>query len=205
MEQSERKAVDQMEETAVDKVEPRANWRERAILFGIMAIILLLDQVSKQIVINNLPLYTWWAPIPELANLFRFTHTTNTGAAFGLFQNGNSVFTVLAVIVAIGIIYYNHTLSAGHTWLRVALGLMLGGALGNLIDRVRLGYVTDFLDFGPWPVFNLADTSIVAGVALLAWLTLREERRLARLKDEAEAAAGRQEIDSKQLDESSAS
>lgn len=154
----------------------RAPLKERLLLFLIMAAVLLLDQLTKYLVIVTMPLYTTWAPFPAIEQLFRITHTTNTGAAFGLFPNGSLIFAVLAIIVSGAIIYYNHTLAGGHWALRVALGLQLGGALGNLIDRLRLGYVTDFLDFGPWPVFNVADTAVVSGVVLLAWLMLREQR-----------------------------
>jgi signal peptidase II len=121
-------------------------------------------------------MYQSYAPIPALEALFRFTHATNTGAAFGIFPAGGSFFTIVAVVVGLVILYYNYILPGGQLSLRLALGMQLGGALGNVIDRFRLGHVTDFLDFGPWPVFNLADTSIVAGVIILTWLMLQEKR-----------------------------
>lgn len=163
-----------------EQAHPLAPLKNRAWLFAISALVIVLDQITKAIVEQQMVLYTSWAPIPGLANLFQFTHAINYGAAFGLFQESGRIFAVVALIVAGVIIYYNHRLPAGHWLLRTALGLQLGGALGNLIDRMRQGYVTDFLDFGPWPVFNLADTAIVAGVALLALLMLQEmwaERR----------------------------
>jgi signal peptidase II len=86
---------------------------------------------------------------------------------------------VVAILVAVIIIVYNYRLPTGHFLFRAALGLQLGGALGNLIDRIRLGHVTDFLDFGSWPVFNLADASIVGGVAVLVLLMLLEGRETA--------------------------
>lgn len=155
-----------------------AVWWQRLLPLAIAAIVILLDQYTKGLVEANLPLYQSWAPIPAIAAFFRITHATNTGAAFGLFQGGGWLFGILATIVAVAIIYYSLTLSYGFNLLRIALGLQLGGAVGNLLDRIQIGHVTDFLDFGPWPIFNLADTAIVSGVVLLAWMTLREERHL---------------------------
>lgn len=149
---------------------------QRLFLFAVAGTAVLLDQLSKALIEAVMPMYTAWAPFPEQAHLFRFTHVSNTGAAFGLFPEGGMLFAVVAVAVTGIIVLYNFALPAGHFTLRLALGLQLGGALGNLIDRLRLGHVTDFLDFGPWPVFNLADAAIVAGVCLLALSVWREER-----------------------------
>ena len=104
----------------------------------------------------------------------RIVHWYNSGAAFGLFQNGAIVFTVLAIVVA-GLILYYFPRTSPHDWtLRLAMGLQLGGALGNLIDRLtRSGQVTDFISLGAFPVFNVADASITVGVIVLvlgAWL-----------------------------------
>lgn len=152
---------------------------ERWIPFAVAALVLVLDFVTKQLVRINMPLYTYWAPFPALERFFRFTHTSNTGVAFGLFQfqNANLVFALFATAVSAGIIYFNHKLESGQALLRVALGLQLGGAIGNLIDRVTQGSVTDFLDFGPWPVFNIADAAVVAGVILMGFVLLQEERK----------------------------
>lgn len=143
----------------------------------VAAAVILLDQFSKRIVETALSLYEIWAPVPALEAFFRFTHVPNTGAAFGLFPASSVFFAVMAVVVALALIYYNFVLPAGHRVLRVALGMQLGGAIGNLLDRIRLGHVTDFLDFGPWPVFNVADTAIVAGAALLAWIMWQDVKR----------------------------
>lgn len=142
-----------------------------------MAVILLLDQLSKYLVETRIPLYSYWAPIPALENLFRLTHTANTGAVFGLFQGTGMFFAALAVFVAGAIIYFNLTLPGGQWLLRIALGLQLGGALGNLIDRLRQGHVTDFIDVGPWYIFNIADMAVVGGVILFGIVLIREERK----------------------------
>lgn len=181
----------EMTNTAVP--EQGATMKDRGIVLVVAAAVILLDQLSKYLVIQSLPLYQSWAPIPALAAFFQLTHATNAGIAFGLFPNASWIFGLMAVVVSGAIIYFNERIASGNIWLRVALGLELGGALGNLIDRVRLGHVTDFLDFGPWPVFNLADLAIVSGAVLLAWIVLSEEREA---KKAAEAASATPEPES---------
>lgn len=166
--------------------------KDRGIVLVVAAAVILLDQLSKYLVIQSLPLYQSWAPVPALAAFFQVTHATNTGIAFGLFPDASWLFGVMAVVVSGAIIYFNEKIASGNIWLRVALGLELGGALGNLIDRVRLGHVTDWLDFGPWPVFNVADLAIVSGAVLLAWIVLREERE-AKKAAEAESKSSPEE------------
>lgn len=155
---------------------PKASRRERTIPFIILVIVLLLDQASKYLIETSLAFYEIWAPIPAIEPFFRIMHVTNTGMAFGLFPGGGLFFGVMALLVSGAILYYNHTLPAHNVWMRIALGLTLGGALGNMIDRLRLGHVTDFLDFGPWPLFNVADMAVVSGAIILAWQMLREIR-----------------------------
>jgi len=148
-----------------------------AALAVIAAVVFGLDQWSKALVKASLAEGEWWAPIPSAWRLFRFTHTTNTGAAFGIFPNQGGFFVVIAIVVVVAIVLYYRHLPAGSWLVRIALGLQLGGAMGNLIDRVRLGYVTDFVDVGFWPVFNVADSSIVIGVALIAYSLWQEDLR----------------------------
>ena len=155
---------------------------QQFILFAVGLLVILGDQASKLVIESWLAIGEQYEVIPGLAPYFQFTHTTNYGAAFGMFQNGGLVFSVVAVIVAIVILVYNFQLPAGQYWLRLALGLQLGGALGNMIDRLRQGYVTDFMDinveslidipYANWPIFNVADMSIVAGVILLILVML---------------------------------
>ncbi len=153
---------------------------EKAILFMVMILVLFIDYITKLLVERNVPLNHTWEPFIGIASIFRITHVTNTGAAFGLFPGGGNLFLIVAIIVSIVIVIYNNFLPKHQYLYRIALGLQMGGAIGNLLSRLRLGHVTDFLDFGPWPVFNIADTSVVCGVILLAYLMLREENR--RLK-----------------------
>jgi signal peptidase II len=150
----------------------RASWREQGIVLVVMALVLLADQLSKLYVESRLPMNSSWAPFPALESIFRITHVSNTGAAFGLFQSGSVVLAVVAVIVSGVILLYNRHLPASLYWYRLALGMQLGGALGNLLSRIRIGHVTDFLDFGPVPIFNVADASIVVGTILLGFLMI---------------------------------
>ena len=144
---------------------------------------MLVDQITKYLVVARLGEGQSWDVAPWLAPVFRITHVTNTGAAFGLFPGWGGFFVVVAVIVIVAIVIYHRHLPDGQWLMRVALGLQLGGAIGNnLVDRLRQGFVVDFIDlnFWPlrdWPVFNLADGSIVAGTTLLALLMIWEERR----------------------------
>jgi signal peptidase II len=145
------------------------------------ALVLTADQVTKYLVAINVPLGGTWSPLPGPLPLFQVVHAYNTGAAFGLFQNMNLVFIGVAIVVSIGIIVYARQVRGDQLLLGVALGFTLGGSLGNLIDRLRLGQVLDFIDIGlgptRWYTSNIADASIVLGVMLLGLAMLREDRR----------------------------
>jgi signal peptidase II len=160
-----------------DKPLPPATTWQRSRLIVVAALVLVLDQLSKYAVEAAVPLYQSWAPIPALEPVLRITHATNTGAAFGMFPDGSLIFALAATIVGLAILYYNYILPGGIWLLRLALGLQLGGALGNLLDRLRQGHVTDFIDMGGlWPfIFNVADFAIVSGVILLGWLLIQEQ------------------------------
>lgn len=133
------------------------------IVAALFVTVLAIDQVSKLLVKWNLSLYESW---PEQGFL-RITHGTNTGTAFGLLPN-QTTFLIVASIVAIGfIIYFYGSQDKPNFPIRVAIGLQLGGAFGNLSDRLWAGAVVDFIDVGPWPIFNLADSSIVVGITIL--------------------------------------
>ena len=147
-----------------------------AFLVGVAALTLLADQISKRVIMANLKLGESWNPVPWLRRWVSITYVTNTGAAFGLLPDRGSLLMIVAiVVVAIIAVYYRH-LAAGQWLVKLSLGLQLGGALGNLLDRLRYGHVIDFIDFKVWPVFNLADSAITVGVAILAYCLLRSER-----------------------------
>ncbi|HSN74491.1 MAG TPA: signal peptidase II [Anaerolineae bacterium] len=149
------------------------------VILGTAAVVVLLDQLTKGWIERNLPLYESIVPFPALDDTFTLTHFTNTGAAFGLFRDQNVLFVAIAAVVVLSVIVYSRYLPHDRLLVQIALGLQLGGAAGNMIDRVRLGHVTDFLYFRnlpiinqPWPAFNVADMAIVSGVILLAWFML---------------------------------
>ena len=170
--------LDTKEESVAEPPPPKATLREKLLPFLIAGFVLGLDQLSKYLVETRIPLYSYWAPIPALENLIRFTHTANTGAVFGLFQGTSVLLAILAVIISGAIIYFNVTMPGGQWLLRLALGLQLGGALGNLSDRLRQGHVTDFIDVGPWYIFNFADLAVVSGVILFAIVMIRDDRKM---------------------------
>ncbi|MFP3854861.1 MAG: signal peptidase II [Anaerolineales bacterium] len=141
-------------------------------------LIVALDQVTKNIVRNRLAFGQVYEPIPELAPFLRIVHWRNTGAAFGIFPDGGIIFAVIAFLVIGAILYYYPQIPIRHRLLRWALMLQLAGAIGNLIDRLTLGPVTDFIAVGSFPVFNVADASISVGVGLLIlsmWLEGHEQ------------------------------
>lgn len=144
-------------------------------IFGIALVLYLIDQATKYLVIRYLPLGDWWSLTPEIARLARFTHITNTGAAFGMFPQLGTFFMLVAVVVIFGIVVFYHRLPIKSVWVRLSLGLQLGGAMGNLSDRIFRGSVVDFIDIGFWPIFNIADAAIVLGVAMLAYYFWQQE------------------------------
>lgn len=157
------------------------------LLIVIASLILILDQITKAIVRANIPFGGRWMPLEWLAPYFRFVHWENTGAAFGLFQQGGVVFGILAVIVSVFIVVYYPQVPRDATLMRVSLAMQMGGALGNLIDRIIFGPVTDFISVLGFPVFNIADSSITIGVGLLIislWLSEQEERQGEQAEDE---------------------
>ena len=139
---------------------------------GVVVLIALVaftaDQLSKLGIVLTLPLYQSW----PTDGFFRFTHVANSGSAFGLF-GGHNVPLTLASIVGIGVlVLFYRTQKDASLWLQASLGLMFAGACGNLADRITQGHVTDFIDVGPWYIFNLADASIVTGIVLFTGFAL---------------------------------
>jgi len=150
---------------------PRTPFYKDFVLIQLAVIIFLMDQFSKFLV-RDLLLYRESFPA---TGFFRFTHAFNTGSAFGIFRDQNTPLILVSFLgIAILImIYRSQRVPSG--FLRLSLGLQIGGAFGNLLDRLRLGHVTDFMDVGAWPIFNLADASIITGLVILAWVFLVAE------------------------------
>ncbi len=150
--------------------------------FVLALIVLIIDQVSKAWATDKL------LPVDSLEvipNFFRFTYARNRGVAFSLFADSKYeikwVLAAISLLAAIGVAYYLIRLAANNSRLNISLSLLLAGIVGNLIDRVRLGEVVDFIDFHwyekyTWPTFNIADAAICVGAALLALEMLFEEK-----------------------------
>lgn len=149
--------------------------------------VVALDQWTKFFVRLNLAPREQWVPWDWLAPYARIINSSNTGAAFGIFKDGALFFTIVAILVSIAIIIYFPRVPRSQIALRVALALQLGGALGNLFDRlIQSGQVTDYISVGRFPVFNIADAAIFTGVVILLISSFIEGRR----SRTAEAEAG---------------
>lgn len=154
--------------------------KSNLLLFGIALVIILVDQATKFYIRQNLAFGQTWVPFPPSV-FFRIVYWQNTGAAFGTFQNGNAVLKVLTAVIILVILVYYQTIPYAQKFIRVCLAIMLGGAVGNLIDRFRLGYVLDFIALGRFPVFNVADSCVTVGVGLLILAMFLEERKAQKL------------------------
>tara|TARA_Y100000310_G_scaffold337853_1_gene425985 strand:- start:2702 stop:3142 length:441 start_codon:yes stop_codon:yes gene_type:complete len=138
-------------------------------IFITALIILIFDQLTKIWAFSNLS-----EPMQIIPNFFKFQLTTNTGAGFGFLKGFNNIF-IWIIIIVVGLIlyYYNDIPEKKYMW--ISFGLILGGALGNLIDRIRLGFVIDFLDLTFWPSFNIADSAITIAAILIGVYIIYEK------------------------------
>lgn len=176
------------------------NKRRWLLLLATVATVIAIDQLSKWLVIDNLMVGESTQPIPALGKVFQFTHSANTGAAFGLLSGMGDIFIFIAPIVSIGLIWYYPRIPDPATLTRLAFGLIVGGALGNVIDRLQHEHVVDFIHYRiPGlisNVSNLADHAIVLGVLMIfidSWLQERREnqaKEAAAQGEDAESHAG---------------
>lgn len=162
----------------------KKNIKAYAFLLVLAAVIILLDQYTKNLVRANLAYGEVWSPWSWLMPYARVVHWYNTGAAFGMFQGMGLVFTFLPLIVVILIFIFYNRLAGENWWIRLAIGLEFGGAIGNLIDRITIGHVTDFISVGDFAVFNVADASITVGVAVLLIALWQEEKKNSKKPDQ---------------------
>ena len=149
-----------------------------SVVFSLIGLLIVVaDQLSKVWIRTNLPEGHSLFQI----GFFQIIHVHNTGAAFGLFRGHTFALTIVAIIAITVILVYTFVGYRHLPWLdsmlgKLALGLILGGTVGNLIDRLRFGYVTDFIGFSFWPTFNIADSAVTIGVILFAYSLLRLAR-----------------------------
>lgn len=147
----------------------RALTRAQLWLFSTALVIAAMDQAVKRVVVNAMQM---GQSIDVVGSVVRLTRTSNTGGAFGLLRGNSTWFIVVSFIASLAIAAMSRQIAKGRRIERLAFALILGGAVGNLIDRVRLGSVVDFIDIGGsayrWPAFNVADSAITVGVTLLA-------------------------------------
>ena len=154
---------------------PRFKGEEKVPFMLLVALgTLVLDQLSKLLVRRLM----WEGEsIVVVPRVFHLTYIRNPGAAFGLLAHQTAFFIGIALVVVGAVLFGHRYIPDESRAMRFALGLLAGGALGNLLDRLRFGRVVDFLDFRVWPVFNLADTAIVIGACLLVLEVWRRDRR----------------------------
>jgi len=139
-------------------------------LYLVALILLFLDQFSKYLIRQRLPI---GHSIPVVKSVFHITYVENTGIAFGFFPQGQYLFIIISIIIIVAIVFFERRKVLKLPRGKFFLGLILGGALGNLIDRLKFGFVVDFLDFRIWPVFNLADSGVFIGGIILAFFLLK--------------------------------
>ena len=156
------------------------NWRN-AVFFLVALLVLVADQMSKAWIKASLARGQSLFDI----GLLRITHIQNTGAAFGLFPDQTFTLTVVASIGAVALLLCGVFTQRCLPFLdnmpgKLVLGLILGGTVGNLVDRLRFGHVTDFIDFKIWPAFNIADSAVTVGVIIFAYFVLRFTRHAKR-------------------------
>ena len=161
--------------------------RKWIILGSALIVTVVLDQASKSWVVANLELYESAAPIPPLAPLFQFTRSSNTGAAFGILPMAGDVFLFVALLIIAGLLWYFRDTRPEARLAPFAIGLVIGGAIGNVLDRLQYGHVVDFIHYQIPDVIsnvsNLADHAIVLGALLIVaenlWRDARERRHAA--------------------------
>jgi signal peptidase II len=153
-----------------------ASWPQWISLGAVALAAVIADQLTKAIVTSRLDL----GDEVHVVGPFSLHHVTNSGIAFGLFASATSIVILLTSVAVAWMLYFFARSGGRHPVLPVALGLVIGGSVSNLVDRVRLGHVTDFLDVRYWPAFNLADTFIVVGVAALLFALVLSDRKSSR-------------------------
>ncbi len=166
--------------------------RRLALVAAVAIVVFALDRFTKTWVEENIPLHEGRQVVGDYV---RIVHTQNTGAAFGLLPERTTLLSVLSVLAVLAIVYYYRQFANSSPLVTGTLGMQLGGAFGNLLDRVSQGYVVDFVDVGVpdgvrfW-AFNVADSSIVVGILLVTLLLWQEERKTGGLRPPSRTTGG---------------
>jgi len=134
--------------------------------------VVMLDQITKYMIVRNM---TEGMSIPIIDQVFHLTFVLNPGAAFGMLEHNREFFIIMAIVVLMFVVYMRKKILEEPLPIQIGIALFVGGALGNLIDRMKTGLVVDFFDFRIWPVFNIADIAICLGVGVMIWSIIREE------------------------------
>ena len=142
-------------------------------MFAALSIaVIIIDQIAKLAVSSLIPL---GSSVPVIEGIFHFTYVRNRGAAFGLFEGSRWISVLAAVVIIAVIIYLRQRIAREPLLVRAAVAMLVGGTIGNLIDRILYGYVIDFFDFRVWPVFNIADIGICVGVGCLIYAVMTSD------------------------------
>jgi len=141
------------------------------LIFSIIISTIILDQLIKLLIIAKFQLHQ---STPLIKNIFHLTYVSNTGAGFGIFHNNNLLLICISIMI-IGLLSYLYNKFPDNKLSKISFALIIGGAIGNLIDRIRIGFVVDYLDFKIWPAFNLADSAITIGAIILIILIIKEK------------------------------
>jgi signal peptidase II len=161
-------------------------------LLNIAGLILVLDQITKVLIQYSIPFESSYFPpdrVTIIENFFYLVHIGNKGAAWGMFSEYSGILTLLSFAVLLFIYYFRKHLELQRGTVQIAFGLLIGGILGHLIDRIRVGHVIDFIDihlpftlpyilpYGRWPAFNIADSAIVIGMLFYLLLSLSDTQK----------------------------
>ena len=141
-------------------------------LIIVVFVVVMLDQITKYMIVRNM---TEGMSIPIIDQVFHLTFVLNPGAAFGMLEHNREFFIIMAIAVLMFVVYMRKKILEEPLTVQIGIALFVGGALGNLIDRMKTGLVVDFFDFRIWPVFNIADIAICLGVGVMIWSIIREE------------------------------
>lgn len=140
--------------------------------FILVIVILVLDKATKLFAIEYLQSIR---TLPIVEGIFHLTYLENRGAAFGILQGQRTFFLIATTIVVASIVFFMYKYKKMYKPMKIGLNFIVAGAIGNLIDRVRFGFVVDFFDFRIWPVFNIADSAVVIGAILVSYIVLKHD------------------------------